>query len=113
MFAAHHRIANLTVVLDANNSQVDGSVEFVTTIEPIADKWAAFGWQVAEVDGHDIAQLTGALDSDRGGKPLVVVGRTKITGHLKAIPDTVDAHFIKLDPEMTAGILAQLEAEYA
>ena len=52
MFAAHHRLAALTVLLDANNSQVDGPVDSITTIEPIAAKWAAFGWVTAEVDGH-------------------------------------------------------------
>ena len=44
MFAAHHRLDRLTVLLDANNSQVDGPVDEITTIEPIADKWEAFGW---------------------------------------------------------------------
>src|SRR5580700_8628658 len=61
MFAAHYRLSALTVLLDANNSQVDGPVDGVTTIEPIAAKWAAFGWDTAEVDGHDVAAVAQAL----------------------------------------------------
>jgi transketolase len=112
MFAAHHKVGNLTVVLDANNSQVDGSVDFVTTIEPLAAKWSAFGWQVAEVDGHNTTELSNALNSAQADKPLIIIARTRIVGHMKAIPDSVDVHFIKLDPEMISGILAQLEDEY-
>ncbi|MGC1355905.1 MAG: 1-deoxy-D-xylulose-5-phosphate synthase N-terminal domain-containing protein, partial [Xanthobacteraceae bacterium] len=57
MFAAHRRLGRLMVVIDANNSQVDGPVTSVTTLEPLADKWRAFGWRVADVDGHDIEAL--------------------------------------------------------
>jgi len=53
MFAAHHRLTRRTVLLDANNSQVDGPVDAITTLEPITAKWEAFGWDAAEVDGHD------------------------------------------------------------
>jgi len=112
MFAAHHKVGNLTVLLDANNSQVDGSVEFVTTIEPLADKWRSFGWHVEEVDGHNIEELTKAMNASKNDQPLIIIARTKIAGHMRAIPDTVDAHFIKLDPEMVSGILSQLEEEY-
>ena len=65
MFASHHRhrMGRLVVVIDANNSQVDGSVTSVTTIEPLADKWRSFGWRVAEVDGHDVDALSEAFAS--------------------------------------------------
>jgi len=54
MFAAHHRLDRLIVLIDANNSQDDGPVTSVTTLEPIADKWRAFGWRACDVDGHFI-----------------------------------------------------------
>ncbi len=57
MFAAHRRLDRLVAVIDANNSQVDGPVTSVTTLEPLAEKWRAFGWRVAEVDGHDVDAL--------------------------------------------------------
>jgi transketolase len=112
MFAGHHQVGNLTVLLDANNSQVDGSIDFVTTIEPLAAKWSSFGWQVAEVNGHDIAELTKAMNLAKDNQPLIIIARTKIAGHMRAIPDSVDVHFIKLEPEITSGILSQLEEEY-
>jgi hypothetical protein len=51
MFAAHHRLRGLTMLLDANNSQVDGPVDTITTIEPIAAKREAFGWDAVDLDG--------------------------------------------------------------
>lgn len=65
MFAAHRKLSNLTVIVDANDSQVDGPVSSVTTIEPLDAKWAAAGWQVTKVDGHDIQALMDALWSLR------------------------------------------------
>src|SRR5580700_1531297 len=57
LFAAHHRLDRLVVLLDANNSQVDGPVDSITTLEPIADKWSAFGWRVFDIDGHDVSAV--------------------------------------------------------
>jgi transketolase len=114
MFAAHRRLDRLVVMIDANNSQVDGPVTSVTTLEPLADKWRAFGWRVAEVDGHDVEALRRAFASRRGGVgPLVIIARTEISGRLRAIPPTVDGHFIKLDGALQAAILRELEAALA
>jgi transketolase len=114
MFAAHRRLDRLVVAIDANNSQVDGPVTSVTTIEPLADKWRAFGWRVADIDGHDVEALWTAFAARRdGGGPLVVIARTEILGRLRAIPQTVDGHFIKIDDGMRAAILDELEAALA
>lgn len=111
MFAGHHRLERLLVLVDANNSQVDGPVTSITTLEPIADKWRAFGWYAVDVDGHDPAALTtavaGALDADR---PAVVIGRTATTHGLDCLPPGTDGHFIKLPPELARQALAELEA---
>jgi len=114
MFAAHHGLGRLTVVIDANNSQVDGQVTSVTTLEPLADKWQAFGWRVAEVDGHDADALVAAMQSsDSERKPLVVIARTRILGRLKSVPMTADGHFLKLDPSMKQAIIEELETQLA
>jgi transketolase len=114
MFAAHRRLGRLAVVIDANNSQVDGPVDSVTTLEPLADKWRAFGWRVAELDGHDVEALWRALAARHGGpEPLAIVARTQISGGLRAIPPTVDGHFIKLDAALQAAITSELEAAIA
>jgi len=114
MFAAHRRLDRLVAVIDANNSQVDGPVTSVTTLEPLAEKWRAFGWRVADVDGHDVDALKTAFASRRtGAGPLVVIARTEILGRMGAIPPTVDGHFIKLDDELHAAIVRELEAALA
>jgi len=114
MFAAHRRLDRLVAVIDANNSQVDGPVTSVTSLEPLAEKWRAFGWRVADVDGHDVDALKTAFASRRAGAgPLVVIARTEILGRMRAIPPTVDGHFIKLDDELHAAIVCELEAALA
>lgn len=116
MFASHHRhrMGRLVVVIDANNSQVDGSVTSVTTIEPLAAKWQSFGWRVAEVDGHDLAALSDAFASrSTDNEPLVVIARTEILGRMRSIPATVDGHFIKLDAALERAVVAELEAALA
>jgi transketolase len=110
MFASHHGLDRLTVVLDANGSQVDGPITSVTTIEPIAAKWEAFGWAAFEVDGHDVEALSEALRSaDAAPSPAIVIARTDIFGRLSCFPDTVDGHFVKLDDELIEAIAAEIE----
>ena len=114
MFAAHHKLGSLTVLLDCNNSQVDGPVDHVTTIEPIVGKWASFGWHAVECDGHDVsaigAALTSAADDER---PSVLVARTRATAGIPSLGATRDAHFIKLSPEAAEAALADLAAGFA
>jgi len=113
MFAAHHGLDNLTVLIDANDSQVDGPVTEQTTIEPLADKWRAFGWETFDLDGHDLQALHGALAAPRQGRPRVVIGRTQILSRIQALPASTDAHFVKLDAQLTAAVQAELEAQLA
>jgi len=114
MFAAHHHLDRLTVVLDANNSQVDGPVTSVTTLEPLVAKWRDFGWHVAEVDGHDVAALSRAFTEPADpDKPRIVIARTNILGNMRAIPRTADGHFLKLDPALRQAIENEIEAALA
>lgn len=107
MFAAHHSLSDLTLVLDCNDSQVDGPVSSVTTIEPLVDKWQAFGWHVVEVDGHDLGELTDALDREVD-QPKVVVARTTATAGLNVLSDLDDAHFIKVDSALMDSLSTEL-----
>lgn len=114
MFASHHRhrMGRIGVIIDANNSQVDGPVTSVTTLEPLAEKWRSFGWRAAEADGHDVDALSRALRS-RGGDaaPFVLIARTETSGRLRSIPSTVDGHFIKLDPALERALIAELQGQ--
>ena len=66
LFAAHHRLSNLIAIVDRNGYQLDGRVDDVIGVESLADKWRAFGWDVHEVDGHDLSALTALLPAARG-----------------------------------------------
>ncbi len=113
MFAGHHRLDRLTVLLDANNSQVDGPVDSITTIEPIADKWRAFGWHAVDLDGHDVAAVAEALDQAGRDttRPSVLVCRTSTVHGLRCLPPDADGHFIKLPPELAEAAVAELTEE--
>ena len=135
MFAGHYRLDRLTVLLDANNSQVDGPVDTITTIEPVAAKWRAFGWDAVELDGHDVgavaAALAGGTDgaggttetrSGRAGgagtaadhaRPRILVCRTSTRHGLACLPPDADGHFIKLPADLAAAAEAELSAELA
>ncbi|HEX6222700.1 MAG TPA: transketolase, partial [Acidimicrobiia bacterium] len=108
MFAAHQGLTDLTLVLDCNDSQVDGPVSSVTTIEPLVDKWVAFGWHAVEVDGHDFGELTDALDH-AADEPKVIVARTTATAALSTLEGLDDAHFIKVDADLKSSLADELE----
>ena len=78
MTSAHYKIDNLCVIVDYNKQQIDGWTSDVMNLEPIKDKWAAFGWNVIEVDGHDFKQLMDAYDKVElvKGKPSVIIAHT-------------------------------------
>jgi transketolase len=78
MSAGHFKLDNLTVVLDNNGLQIDGWVEDVMGLQPLADKWRAFRWHVIEIDGHDMAQCVEAVQQAREvkGMPTVILANT-------------------------------------
>lgn len=63
MTAAHLRVANLTAIIDYNKIQQSGVVQDMLSLEPLAEKWRAFGWVLEEIDGHDMAAIVAALDA--------------------------------------------------
>lgn len=77
MAAAHHDLSNLIAIVDCNGVQINGWVNDVMTIEPVTDKWKAFGWNVIEINGNDMRQILSALHTARSmRKPTVIVQRT-------------------------------------
>lgn len=78
MAASHYRLDNLVGILDRNGLQIDGPTEEIMGIEPIAERWRAFGWHVLEIDGHDMEEILGALDkaSRVSGKPTMIIAHT-------------------------------------
>jgi len=78
MAASHYRLDNLCAMVDANALQIDGEVEKVMNVGPIGEKFRAFGWNVLEIDGHDMEGIVAALESagQTKGRPTVLVART-------------------------------------
>lgn len=77
MMASAQRVDNLTVFVDFNKWQATGRSEEVMALNPLVDKWQAFGWDACEVDGHDMGQLVDVLSQGRkNGKPVAVVAHT-------------------------------------
>ncbi len=78
MTAGKYRLGHLTAIVDNNRLEFDGPTEDVMPLEPFADKWAAFGWHVIRVDGHDTNALKAAFDAAKAetGKPTVIIADT-------------------------------------
>jgi transketolase len=79
MAAGHFGLGNLVALVDLNGYSLDGPVSDVMGIEPIADKWEAFGWSTVEIDGHDVEAVTAALDEmppTETDKPHCILART-------------------------------------
>ena len=77
-FASHYKLDNLCLIIDANGLQIDGAVKDVMNIMPYASKLKAFGWNVIQIDGHDIEQILSAFEKARNtkGKPTAIVAKT-------------------------------------
>ena len=78
MTAAKYHLDNLTAILDFNGVQLDGMVADIMPMDPVADKWRAFGWHVLEIDGHNIRQILEALDAVTKihARPTIIVAHT-------------------------------------
>ena len=92
MFAGHRGLANLTAVVDRNRLQQGARTEDTNTLEPLGDKWRAFGWEVMEVDGHDHAALLDAFEAPRIGKPRMLIANTRKGKGVSFIEDRVEWH---------------------
>lgn len=80
--AAKYKLSNLCAIIDANNGQIDGKVSEVMPLEPLADKWRSFGWEVREIDGHDLDVIEKTfqeftrLHEAKAERPFMVIART-------------------------------------
>jgi len=91
MFSAHHRLANLCAVLDYNKMQSDDLNRNIMGLEPLAEKWSAFGWRVEEIDGHDVAAMKRAFSiaSETRDRPTLILAHTikgKGVGYMEGVP---------------------------
>ncbi|MFH1234929.1 MAG: transketolase [Candidatus Diapherotrites archaeon] len=77
MFAAHHKLKNLTAIIDANGCQNDGYVKDIMGVAPIEEKFKAFNWQTLSIDGHDFKEIVNALEaSKKSDRPFAIIAKT-------------------------------------
>ena len=78
MTSAHYKLDHVCAIVDCNKVQENGFTNDIKNLEPLADKWAAFGWHVIEIDGNNIEALKNAFDvfSNTKGKPTVIIANT-------------------------------------
>lgn len=109
MSASHFKLDGLVALIDCNGIQADGPV--VLDMEPIADKWRAFGWDTVEIDGNDMDSVVGALMLARraGGKPKAIVLRTLPGKGVPRIESSEKSHFFRVDIGQWNSIIDEFE----
>ena len=111
--ASHWSLDNFIAIVDVNNQQADGPSSKVLSLEPIADKWRAFGWYTQRVDGNDIAALMVAFDQARwhsGPVPRVIICDTLMGKGVPFLESREKTHFIRVEADEWDLALAQLAA---
>ncbi|MGW9414823.1 transketolase [Arthrobacter cupressi] len=122
MGAHHHRLGNLTALVDINALQADGATDSVLRTEPVTEKWEAFGWYTQRVDGNDVGALLAAFDniasrsaaqgSAAQGQPSVILCDTKVGRGVPLLETREKAHFMRIEEHEWQICREQLTAGY-
>lgn len=101
MSISHYNITNLITIVDRNQCMIDGRTEDVMALEPFGDKWRSFGFNVIEIDGHDFAEISDAIDSalENKEKPVVIIANTFKGCGIDFIQDNYKWHYGSFDSE--------------
>ena len=111
MFAAQHQLANLVSIVDMNAQQAFGYTRDVIDLEPMGEKWRAFGWDVHEVDGHDVDLMEKTVKSlnFRSGSPHVLLARTTFGRGVSYMESEIKWHYLPMDDEQYRRALEDIE----
>jgi transketolase len=111
MAAAHYKCDNLCGILDFNGFQIDGKTSVIMHLEPIVDKWRAFGWHAIDIDGHNMEQILAAYEEARQtkGKPSIIIGHTIKGKGVSFMENVVDFHGRAPTKEETDKAIKELE----
>jgi transketolase len=111
MFAAHHELASLVLIVDVNGQQALGYTHEVLDLSPLDERWRAFGWDVRTVDGHDCDALRAVIDGlAPTGAPHVVLAQTVFGRGVSYMEREIAWHYLPMDDEQYATALAELGA---
>jgi transketolase len=111
-FAGMHKLDNLIAIIDYNKYQLDGAVKDILDMEPYADKWRAFKWDVQEIDGHELPEILGAIDKAKNatGKPQMIIAHTIKGKGVSFMENNNHFHGVAPTKEELAKALAELDA---
>ncbi len=114
MAASQYKVTNLITLVDRNKFMLDGSTEEIMGIEPFADKWRSFGFEVKEVDGHDFLELAAAIESarDEREKPVVIIADTVKGKGVDFMENTVAWHYGGLDSDTVSKVKEMINTRY-
>ena len=112
MYAAHHRLGRLTVIVDLNGQQALGKTADVLSLSPLVERWRTFGWAADEVDGHDVAGLAARLAAatEAVGPPRVLVARTTFGKGVSYMEGQLKWHYVPMSDDEYRQALSELEA---
>jgi transketolase len=108
LFAGHHKLDNLTAIVDYNKIQSFGSVAEILNLEPFADKWKAARWAVTEIDGHDHAALCQQLKTAETGKPKLIIAHTVKGKGVSFMENQLAWHYKSANDEQLAKALDEI-----
>lgn len=111
LFAPHHKLDNLTVIVDYNKLQAFGRTNEVLNLEPLKGKWESFGWSVKEIDGHDFQEIEEVLSGVpfEKDKPSLIIAHTVKGKGVSFMEDKLGWHYWNLDEELLNKALKELE----
>ena len=114
MFASHKKLDNLMIFIDNNNLQIDGTMEEVNSPYPIPEKFAAFGWNTVEIDGHDFDQIEDAIAQAKSvkDKPTAVIMHTVKGKGVSFMENQVGWHGVAPNAEQYENAMSELKAQY-
>jgi len=96
MFASHHRLSNLTAMVDKNGQQALGYTKDVLDLDPLNEKWTAFGWDCIVVDGHDVSAMKNAILAPRDTRPRVLICQTTFGKGVSYMEREIKWHYLPM-----------------
>jgi transketolase len=113
MGAAHYKLDNLVAVLDYNKCSMDGPIENILNIEPVADKWKGFGWGIRRINGHNMEEILAAFKNlpDEAGKPTIIIADTIKGKGIPSVEGNYSCHYAVCSDDMIDECKLQVEKE--
>lgn len=111
MTASHHKVSNLTAIVDRNNCQIDNYTNIVMNLDPLAEKWRAFGWNVIEINGHSVEEILTAIDKTKSckDKPSVIIAYTFMGNNISIMHNDYKWHGVPPNEEQGKQALSELK----